>query len=114
MESPNRFYAEPEEDAADRSVDGVLLSETSAALVRDACPLGALLMDLGVRRLKDLDRPERIFRLSAAGLPAKFPPLRAVPGGAAAATQTLPCDLAWFAGRRQELQGWLRPRRAGW
>ncbi len=82
----------------------VLLSETAAALVRDALPPGASLKDLGVHRLKDLGRPERIFQLRAAGLQAEFPPLRTVPGGAAAATRTLPRDLASFTGRQHELQ----------
>jgi class 3 adenylate cyclase len=39
----------------------VLVSETAAALVRDVLPLGASLADLGVHRLKDLGRPERIW-----------------------------------------------------
>ena len=46
----------------------------------------------------------RIFQLRVAGLPAEFPPLRTVPGGAAAATRTLPRDLASFTGRQQELE----------
>jgi class 3 adenylate cyclase/tetratricopeptide (TPR) repeat protein len=82
----------------------VLVSEASAALVRRALPPGAVLTDLGVHRLKDLAGPVRIFQLSAAGLPAEFPPLRTVPGGAAAATRTLPRDLASFTGRQHELQ----------
>jgi tetratricopeptide (TPR) repeat protein len=82
----------------------VLLSQASAALVREALPPGAALGDLGVHRLKDLDEPVRIFQLRAAGLPAEFPPLRTVPGGAAAATRTLPRDLASFTGRQQELR----------
>jgi class 3 adenylate cyclase/tetratricopeptide (TPR) repeat protein len=81
----------------------VLLSEASAALVREALPPGATLEDLGVHRLKDLDRPERIFQLRAADLPGEFPPLQTVPGGVAAATRTLPRDLASFTGRRHEL-----------
>ena len=80
----------------------VLLSQASAALVRQALPPGAL-GDLGVHRLKDLEQPERIFQLRAAGLPGEFPPLRTVPGGAAAATRTLPRDLASFTGRQREL-----------
>jgi hypothetical protein len=56
-----------------------------------------------VHRLKDLEGPLRIFQLRAAGLPAEFPPLRTVPGGAAAATRTLPRDLASFTGRQHEL-----------
>jgi hypothetical protein len=45
----------------------------------------------------------RIFQVQAAGLQAEFPPLRTVPGGAAAATRTLPRDLASFTGRGREL-----------
>ena len=56
----------------------VLVSETAAALVRDALPVGAALADLGVHRLKDLGRPERIFQLQAAGLQPGFPPLRSL------------------------------------
>jgi class 3 adenylate cyclase/tetratricopeptide (TPR) repeat protein len=82
----------------------VLLSEASAALVGEALPPGAALGDLGVHRLKDLEGPVRIFQLRAAGLPAEFPPLRTVPGRAAAATRTLPRDLASFTGRQQELR----------
>jgi len=81
----------------------VLLSQTSAALVRDALPPGAALTDLGVHLLKDLAGPEQIFQLAAAGLQAEFPPLRTVPGGAAAAARTLPRDLASFTGRQHEL-----------
>ncbi len=82
----------------------VLVSQASAALVGEALPPGAALADLGVHRLKDLEHPERIFQLRAAGLPGEFPPLRTVPGGAAAATRTLPRDLASFTGRQHELQ----------
>jgi class 3 adenylate cyclase/tetratricopeptide (TPR) repeat protein len=81
----------------------VLVSAASAALVREALPPGTALADLGVHRLKDLEGPERIFQLTAAGLQGEFPPLRTVPGGAAAATRTLPRDLASFTGRQQEL-----------
>jgi class 3 adenylate cyclase len=56
----------------------VLLSETAAALLRDALPPGASLTDLGVHRLKDMGRPERIFQLQAAGLQAGFPALRSL------------------------------------
>ena len=69
------------------------MSEASAALVDEDLPPGAALTDLGVHRLKDLEAPVRIFQLSVAGLPAEFPPLRTVPGGAAAATWALRRDL---------------------
>jgi class 3 adenylate cyclase/tetratricopeptide (TPR) repeat protein len=81
----------------------VLVSEAAAALVGRALPPGAALADLGAHRLKDLDQPVRIFQLRAAGLQAEFPPPRSVPGGAAAATRTLPRDLASFTGRQREL-----------
>ena len=54
----------------------VVLSEAAAALVRDALAAGAGLRDLGEHRLKDLQRPERVFQLVAPGLPGDFPPLR--------------------------------------
>jgi len=79
----------------------VLLSETAAALVRDALPPGAALTDLGVHRLKDLGRPERIFQLQAAGLQAEFPPLRSL--GNPALRNNLPIQLATFIGREREL-----------
>jgi class 3 adenylate cyclase/tetratricopeptide (TPR) repeat protein len=81
----------------------VLVSETAAALVRDALPPGAALIDLGVHQLKDLGRPEQIFQLSAPGLPAEFPPLRAPGTPAAVATRTLPRDVGSFTGREPEL-----------
>jgi hypothetical protein len=56
----------------------ILVSETAAALVQDWLAPGVALADLGVHRLKDLGRPERIFQLNAAGLQAGFPPLRSL------------------------------------
>jgi class 3 adenylate cyclase len=82
----------------------VLVSETSAVLLGGGLPPGAALGDLGVHQLKDLEGPVRIFQLRAAGLTAEFPPLRTVPGGAAAATRTLPRELASFTGRQEELK----------
>jgi len=82
----------------------VLVSEASAAVLGGALPEGVALKDLGVHRLKDLDHPVRIFQLQAAGLQVEFPPLRTVPGGVAAATRTLPRDLASFTGRQRELE----------
>jgi len=79
----------------------VLLSETAAALVRDRLPPGAALADLGVHRLKDLGRPERIFQLQAPGLQAGFPALRSL--GNPALPNNLPAELARFIGRDREL-----------
>jgi len=79
----------------------VLLSEAAAALVRDFLPAGAGLADLGVHRLKDLGRPERIFQLQAAGLQAGFPPLRSL--GSPALANNLPAQVTTFIGREREL-----------
>ena len=54
----------------------VLLSAATAALVGTALPEGVHERDLGEYRLKDIDRPERIYQLEVAGLPSAFPPLR--------------------------------------
>jgi predicted ATPase len=78
----------------------VLVSEAAAALVRDRLPPGAALADLGVHRLKDLGRPERIFQLQAPGLQAGFPPLRSL--GNPALANNLPAELARFIGRDRE------------
>jgi predicted ATPase/class 3 adenylate cyclase len=79
----------------------VLVSEAAAVLVRDGLPPGAALADLGVHRLKDLGRPERIFQLTAAGLPAGFPPLRSL--GNPALPNNLPVQLSAFIGRDREV-----------
>ena len=79
----------------------VLVSESAAALVRDWLPEGAALTDLGVHRLKDLGRPERLFQLHAAGLQAEFPPLRSLSNPAL--LNNLPAQLASFVGRGREL-----------
>ena len=79
----------------------VLVSQAAAVLVRDGLPPGAALADLGVHRLKDLGRPERIFQLHAAGLPAGFPPLRSL--GNPALPNNLPAQLSAFIGRDREM-----------
>ena len=79
----------------------VLLSESAAVLVRDGLPAGAVLTDLGVHRLKDLGRPERIFQLHAAGLQAAFPPVRSL--GNPALRHNLPSQPTNFVGRAAEL-----------
>jgi predicted ATPase/class 3 adenylate cyclase len=79
----------------------VLISEEAAGLIRDALPPGVSLADLGVHRLKDLGRPERIFQLQAEGLQAGFPPLRSL--GNPALANNLPAQLASFVGREKEL-----------
>src|SRR5581483_9419642 len=54
----------------------VLLSRTTRDLVEDELPTGVTLRDLGERRLKDVDRPERMSQLVVEGLQSDFARLR--------------------------------------
>jgi class 3 adenylate cyclase len=54
----------------------VLLSSTTRELVEDDPPTGVSIRDLGERRLKDLERPERLSQLVVEGLRSEFPPLK--------------------------------------
>jgi YVTN family beta-propeller protein len=56
----------------------VLVSQATQTLLEDEEEdLHIFLRDLGQQRLKDLDRPVRLYQAAADGLPALFPPLRA-------------------------------------
>ncbi len=80
----------------------ILLSETTSALVKDTLPAGAALTDLGIHRLRDLGRPERLFQLTGPGLQAAFPPLRSL--GNPSMPNNLPAELSTFIGRDDELK----------
>jgi YVTN family beta-propeller protein len=55
----------------------VLVSQTTQSLLEDEEEdLHVFLRDLGEQRLKDLDRPVRLYQAAADGLPETFPPLR--------------------------------------
>jgi peptide/nickel transport system substrate-binding protein len=54
----------------------VLLSEATAAVLRDEEITGVGIRDLGVHRLKDLDRPEHVYQLVAPGLETGFAKIR--------------------------------------
>ena len=54
----------------------VLLSRTTRELVEDELPQGVTVRDLGERRLKDVERPERLAQLEIDGLPSEFGPLK--------------------------------------
>jgi predicted ATPase/class 3 adenylate cyclase len=79
----------------------ILLSAATAAQARDSMPAGASLVDLGLHRLKDLGRPERIFQLAADGLPVDFPPLRSLDNPRL--LHNLPSQVSSFIGRDIEL-----------
>jgi YVTN family beta-propeller protein len=56
----------------------ILVSQATQTLLEDEEEdLHIFLRDLGEQRLKDLDRPVRLYQAAADGLPASFPPLRA-------------------------------------
>jgi predicted ATPase/class 3 adenylate cyclase/DNA-binding CsgD family transcriptional regulator len=76
-----------------------VLSQAAAELAADNLPDGASLRDLGVHRLKDLSRPERIFQLCHPDLPAVFPPLR----GLDVRAHNLPVQRTSLVGRGAEL-----------
>jgi predicted ATPase/class 3 adenylate cyclase len=79
----------------------VVLSATTAALLRDSMPAGASLRDLGLHRLKDLGRPEQIFQLEADGLAAAFPALKSLDNPRL--LNNLPVQVSSFIGRDAEL-----------
>jgi peptide/nickel transport system substrate-binding protein len=54
----------------------VLVSSSTRELVGDDLPPDVTLRDLGLYKLKDVDRPERISQVTAAGLRVDFPALR--------------------------------------
>jgi len=56
----------------------ILLSETTAALLRGSLPEGVALRDLGHHHLKDMQFPEHIRQLVVDGLPSDFPPLKSL------------------------------------
>jgi hypothetical protein len=75
-----------------------VLSATTAAPLQDSLPADTSLRDLGLHRLKDLGRPERIFQVEADGLPAAFPPLRSLDNPKL--RNNLPAQVSSFIGRR--------------
>jgi YVTN family beta-propeller protein len=54
----------------------VLLSNATRELVDDEVG-GVAIRELGTYRLKDIDRPERLYQLDIEGLESEFPPLKA-------------------------------------
>jgi class 3 adenylate cyclase len=56
----------------------ILLSNATAGIVEDLGLEGVDLQDLGEHRLKDLERPQRVFQLNVAGLTSDFPPLKSL------------------------------------
>jgi predicted ATPase/class 3 adenylate cyclase len=77
----------------------VLISGATQELVQDALPPEASLRDLGLQRLRDLQRPERVFQLLHPDLPADFPPLSSL----GVLPNNLPQQLTSFVGRERDI-----------
>ena len=75
----------------------ILLTDATRQLVRDLSPAGMPLqfVDLGEHGLRDLREVERVFQLTAPGLPSDFPPLKSL----GRQTHNLPPQLTPFIGR---------------
>jgi len=78
----------------------VLVSQATQTLLEDEEEdLYVSLRDLGEQRLKDLDRPVRLYQAAADGLPSSFPPVR----GDAALAQAAEAAIALPFWRRRRL-----------
>ncbi|MEO6891702.1 MAG: adenylate/guanylate cyclase domain-containing protein, partial [Ktedonobacteraceae bacterium] len=77
----------------------VLVSETTRNLVEQHLPDGVSLRDMGEQRLKDVPRPDHLFQLVIADLPADFPALKSL----AARPGNLPMQSTPFIGRQREI-----------
>jgi predicted ATPase/class 3 adenylate cyclase len=75
----------------------ILISDATRSLLGDAG--GIEVRDLGLHRLKDLQRPEHLFQVLGQDLTASFPPLRSLD----AFPNNLPVQLTRFIGREQDL-----------
>ena len=82
----------------------VVLSSSTAEMVRDRLPPGMKLVELGSHVLRDLDRPEEVFQLDLEGVLAVFPPLRAHVDAEVMANPTnLTQSVSSFIGRSTEV-----------
>src|ERR1700730_6469680 len=78
----------------------VLLSGALANALRNAPASDAALIDLGLRRLKDLTQPEHVWQLTIAGLPSDFPPLNSLDARA----NNLPIQITSLFGRERDVE----------
>ena len=77
----------------------VLLSDATAALVRNGLPANSAVKDLGEHRLKGLSNPEHLWQLVIPGLPGEFPALQSL----TTLPNNLPLQLTTFIGREKEI-----------
>lgn len=88
----------------------LVISGSTADLVRDALPPDVELLDLGEHRLRDLQRAMHVFQVAGPGLAATFPPLQSID----ALPRSVPEPLDRFVGRvreRREISEHLRTER---
>ena len=78
----------------------ILVSETAQRIAGDRLPDNVGLLDLGEQRLRDLDRPIRVYQVTHPELPAEFPAL----GGLTTSHNNLPSQLTSFVGRDREIR----------
>jgi predicted ATPase/class 3 adenylate cyclase len=76
----------------------VVLSDVTRLLAASRMPAGVSVRDLGWYRLKDIEAPERIYQLVAAGLQERFPPLKSL-----GAQTSLPVPMTALVGRDGDL-----------
>jgi len=76
----------------------ILLSLVTKELLKDSLPADTELRDMGEHHLKNLSRPEHLFQLNSADLPAEFPPLNTLDS----TRHNLPVQLTSFIGRKRE------------
>ncbi|MBI2301309.1 MAG: tetratricopeptide repeat protein, partial [Armatimonadetes bacterium] len=77
----------------------IVLASGTAEAMEGRLPAGITLRSLGTHQLRDLPHPEEVLQLLHPGLPADFPPLRAL----AALTHNLPYQATSFVGRERDL-----------
>lgn len=77
----------------------ILLSQVTRDLIEESLPPDVMLLDVGEHRLKDLLHPIHLYQVTAADLPADFPPLNTLDSH----RHNLPVQLTSFIGRDQEL-----------
>ena len=75
----------------------VLVTEAARHAVAGALPSGVSLADLGLHDVRDVDAPVRLYQLTAADLPASFPP------GPGASRRRIPRAPSSFVGREDEV-----------
>ena len=90
----------------------ILVTKVTEELLADELPPDADLQDLGLHRLKDLERPEHVFQLNDLGHPTTFPRIHSLPEK----HTSVPHYLTGFVGRIADLSAlrsmWSRPATA--